>query len=60
MGGNGAKFIEERKENRALLGQQVMNGMTSQNANQALAKARHASAKKRPPQGLGSAQFAQQ
>ena len=46
MGGNSKDFIMERKENRAMLGQQVINnGM----ANQAMAKARHASAKKRPP-----------
>lgn len=28
LGGGGLKFVEERKENRALLGQQVMNGHT--------------------------------
>ena len=47
MGGNSKDFIMERKENRAMLGQQVINnGLGS---NQAMAKARHASAKKRPP-----------
>lgn len=40
----------ERKENRAMLGQQVINnGLGGSNQNQAMAKARHASAKKRNP-----------
>lgn len=51
LGGNSKDFIMERKENRALLGQQVINnGMGGQN--QAMAKARHASAKKRNPGAL--------
>lgn len=47
----GAKdFIAERKENRAMLGQQVINnGFGANNGNAGLAKVRHASAKKRPP-----------
>lgn len=48
----------ERKENRAMLGQQVINnGMGSSGLqNQAMAKVRHASAKKRPPQAMGIVQ----
>lgn len=52
LGGNTKDFIMERKENRAMLGQQVINnGMGSSNIQnqQAMAKVRHASAKKRPP-----------
>ena len=50
LGGNTKDFIMERKENRAMLGQQVINnGLGGSNQNQAMAKARHASAKKRNP-----------
>lgn len=49
--GNGKAFIEERKENRANLGAQVINGGFGQNQN--AAQKRQASATKRRPAGGG-------